>query len=805
MSSASECQSALNAINTAANTYKSAYDNWDYWVSEYKRQTTLAKQAYDDAEQSLINTPKNWGSNQGWSNWGVDAGRNDCESRCSGMGRHTPRGTFVNTLPSDRRWWGRSWWSPCCGKYMYDCYCSELNEGEWIQRYKVSTDAKTKWEEAQGRETSHVNSRPNPPVINVQCCINRVTCPVGARCDGNIQECQLQINQKFSQESEEQSRRSEEGYRNDILRIKTATDDIIRNLNNNLSNLNSNLTSLRNINNNRDVNTVTNEINNTFNTAKTTYENMGNLIRDILNFNAQARNFNSNTRNNSPFKTEIGINASSINSNFENARSTYSRATDIYQEIRDINDIITKDKNNIGEMNKLITANNTVIQNINSEITKINNISNEINQKKNSTRDEDVKRIQTLSTESNNILNTINGYLTTFNSNNEAIRRLFISYGPNSIYLSTATSLNNTVRETAANVIRDINTIKTTNTEIKKISDTLIAELNNYNTLLSNKRNLDTLITNFNKELETINNNITSVSNIAISSENDLKNVENIKNNILNSLNSKTIKENKNLIYDNRDSSDKILKNNIPNNSPFYNGAIQIVQNINNIIRTNEKNLENTNKLYEQLNNYYEIIENKNKIEKIIPNINSNFGNIDNLLTSAKNFVISNEEDIKSLEKIKIDAINFKNNSEFAKYLISINDLNNLINSSLKNIPYSSVFFNKANEIYNNLDIIVKKSLEQYNNLMNIINEINNNYQSKKDNFLYKNIINKDNIINIDNEKLEAIKVQEEEELNNLLRLQEIELKKKGDSDYTLYIIIGIVVLLIIIVFFVAR
>jgi hypothetical protein len=57
----------------------------------------------------------------------------------------------------------------------------------------------------------------------------------------------------------------------------------------------------------------------------------------------------------------------------------------------------------------------------------------------------------------------------------------------------------------------------------------------------------------------------------------------------------------------------------------------------------------------------------------------------------------------------------------------------------------------------------------------------------------------------MDNDKLKAIKTEEEEELNNLIRLRKIELQKKEESDYTLYIIIGIVILLIIIVFFVSK
>lgn len=103
---------------------------------------------------------------------------------------------------------------------MYNCQCYEINNDEWNQNYKISTDAKTKWEEAQTRETNWVNSRPNPPTINVQCCSNRVTCPSGSRCEGNIQECRQQIIQKFSQENEAQYQQKELSNRNNIIRIK---------------------------------------------------------------------------------------------------------------------------------------------------------------------------------------------------------------------------------------------------------------------------------------------------------------------------------------------------------------------------------------------------------------------------------------------------------------------------------------------------------------------------------------------------------------------------------------------------------
>ena len=680
MSSANECDAQLLEITRLADVYQSAYNTWNYYVSVYKAEVDRKLIAYNEAEQLLVNTPRAWGPDLGTDNWGVDSGSNTCENTCYGRGASTVQNNFIRYTPSNRTWSHKTFW----GNWRYHCYCSEVG-GEWNQRYNDTTAAKAAWENATNTYNSWTNGRPNPPTINVQCCSNRVTCPTGTRCEGNIQECRQQIIQKYSQENEAQYQQKELSNRNNIIRIKPVTDSIIQNLNLNLTNLSRNLTNLKSINLNNDINTIINQITTIYNNSKNIYGTMGDLIRDFLNYKNEATRYNAETRDNTTYKNEINTIASTINYSFENARTIYASATDAYGEIRDSYDIVIKDKNNIDAMIKLKDTNDEIIKNINNDITKINNFYSTINQKI-STNEEDIKTIEKLNKDSNNLLNTtINSNLTTFNNNNEAARKIFISYGPNSFYIKNATELYNAVKNTATTVTQDINKIKNITNEIKKTSDTLNNDLINFNNLL----------------------------NI------------------------------------------------------------------------------------------------KSKIESIIPSIKNDIETINNFYTSSNDFNVSNDEDVQNLEKIKIDASNFLNNSKIAENINLINNFKDSEDKLLKNFGTNSVFNDKVNETYEKINNITNNNNQNYKNAINTIEDIDNIYLSKKNNFGINYILTNESKIQSDELLLTAIK---EDELKKLKELdmelymeQEMELKNKDSSDYTLYIIIAIVILLIIIVFFVSK
>lgn len=676
MSRASECDAQLREVRRLSDIYQTAYNNWNYYVDEYKRQTKTALKAYDDAELYLISTPRSGNRRQvqGCDWWSGNACQSTCDNERSSW---SVRGTRI--YPGYECWDSGCWSGASHMKNKCGCY--EPDPGEWQSRYTATTLAKTAWEEAQAREKTWVNSRPNPPTINVQCCVNTVTCPAGSRCDGNIQECQLQINQKFSQENEAQLQQNELANRNNIIRIKPVTDSIIQNLNLNLTSLSKNFTNLKSIDPNNDINTNVNKLTNIYNNSKTIYETMGTLIRDFLNYKTEATRYNSDTRANTTYKNEINTLASTINYSFDNARTIYASATDTYGEIRDYYDIMIKDKNNIDAIIKLRDTNDGLIKNINNDITKINNFYSTVN-KQISTNEEDIKTIDKLTKDSNNLLNTtINNNLTTFNNNNEAVRKLFGSYGPNSFYLKNATELYNTVKNITTTVTQESDKIKNITNEIKKTSDALNNNLINFNNLL----------------------------NI------------------------------------------------------------------------------------------------KSKIDSIIPSIDNDIGIINDFYTSANDFIVSNDEDVQTLEKIKIDAYNFFNNSKITENIKLINNFKDSADKLLKLFETNSVFNDKVNEIYQNISNITNINNQNYENVIKTIEDINNIYLNKKNKFGIYYILTNESKIQSDELLLAAIKEDELKKLKELEMEQEMELKNRESSDYTLYIIMGIVILLIIIVFFTSR
>ena len=176
---------------------------------------------------------------------------------------------------------------------------------------------------------------------------------------------------------------------------------------------------------------------------------------------------------------------------------------------------------------------------------------------------------------------------------------------------------------------------------------------------------------------------------------------------------------------------------------------------------------------------------------------------INNFYTLANDFVISNNEDIKNLEKINIDASTFFNNSKIAENINSINNLKDSAEKLIKNFDNNSLLNDKVNKIYNDINDIVTNGNELYKNVVNTINDINKIYLNKKNKFLSNEIYDNEKKVKSDEEMLRII---QDKEIMNLKLEQEQEFQlKKNQSNTTLYIIIGVALFLIIIAFFATR
>ena len=262
------------------------------------------------------------------------------------------------------------------------------------------------------------------------------------------------------------------------------------------------------------------------------------------------------------------------------------------------------------------------------------------------------------------------------------------------------------------------------------------------------------------------------------------------------------IKENLKLINDYKNSAENLLKK-FDAKSTFNDKITKIYNEINNLITIENDNLKKIINLIDEINNYGNLLNIKSNLDNLVSSINSDIITINNFYTLANDFVISNNEDIKNLEKINIDASTFFNNSKIAENINSINNLKDSAEKLIKNFDNNSLLNDKVNKIYNDINDIVTNGNELYTKVVNTINDINKIYLNKKNNFLSNEIYDNEKKVQADEEMLRII---QDEEIMKLKLEQELEFQlKKNQSNTTLYIIIGVALFLIIIAFFATR
>ena len=205
---------------------------------------------------------------------------------------------------------------------------------------------------------------------------------------------------------------------------------------------------------------------------------------------------------------------------------------------------------------------------------------------------------------------------------------------------------------------------------------------------------------------------------------------------------------------------------------------IQKINKINNDIPINDEINKNDYKniqLYEQ-NYQFNIPKtiNNNIIKET--NVNKNKSNMDNNIQ-----IVSNELSIIGKENKKNNINNINNNK----------DINNL-NFNQNNVKADDVTYEKSNEL-KNVDEMRQKELEKYDSIIAQAKELNNQFQTEKNNYQNKNNEFNYNTKVINNKKLEnnipeenikeSNKIKINPETNNIINIKKNEKKNKKIID----------------------
>jgi len=227
-------------------------------------------------------------------------------------------------------------------------------------------------------------------------------------------------------------------------------------------------------------------------------------------------------------------------------------------------------------------------------------------------------------------------------------------------------------------------------------------------------------------------------------------------------------------------------------------------------------------------NNLNSMFLKKNLIDDYLKNFNIDIENINTSNIQVKSLIPVNDTDIVTLLKL-VDNMNKSFNNQIINNTQSINNLFNEIKVLFNTISPISIFFNTANEIFTaveNTNILLNN---KFNTIKEVINSVNSIASTKKTNYETEKKINEDKKI------LFALEEQDNKRKSDLLLLELIENEEKklleksnqtttinitdiidkplftqipitpvpepAKMDYTIYIIVGVVVIIVLIFF----
>jgi hypothetical protein len=621
MTTAAICQAQLREVERTNNIYKDNYKTWQEELSKAEENVITTLSAYDAAEKYLLETPIQY-FQQVDGCW-VDS-RADCNNKCANeRSLFTLKNRKKITASGHYRHtgcWGNSHWDN--GR----CTCDQPDPTEHQTRYQSAQIAKSAWETAIARRDSLLqpSARPKTPQLTAQCCVNSISCPENASCDGSIQICRNIIELKFKEEDAAEKLALENVYLEDIKAFLSVIPLINTNINVYLAEFNKQIGRINKIINgpkkniNRDVDLITK----IYNDSSVIYTNLGRYVSDFIIFNEDAKYFNSNTRNDSPIKRQINNNTNNINSSLEPVRQIYAQATQNWAIVREVYQILVQDVKNLDKLKEILKENELIINYIGNHINIMNDSYNNFLNKI-STNEESLKNmsiiIEELKLEDQGLLS----YMKKFNENNEKIRKNILSYGPESIVLDIVTKLNDEYENVKKEINVEYNKVKNFYEESKKIYDNLKKDFDNYKLLLDIKSKIDSINNDiyFNK----INSLLEQAKTLDVVNNEDVLTLDNIKEEASNIINDPKISDNFTSFNKLKESADKIISN-YDMKTPFKNLLNEFVDYINNIIEVNNQNFKNAVKKIQPLTYVADLKKDKFESNEIIlkeKNINS--------------------------------------------------------------------------------------------------------------------------------------------------------------------------------------
>ena len=620
MATAAICQSQLREVEKTNGIYKDNMKTYDDNLKEAEDAVTNTLGAYDTAEKNLLNTPfvVEGIQVQGCDRWNGDA----CQSTCNNeKTRWTIKSTRINPI-------GYRYDADCYYGW-YDgrrCTCRYPEEGQWQKNYALAQDAKNAWESAVARRDSLLQPAaiPKTPKLTAQCCVNRVSCPSDASCDGSIQVCRNIIELKFKEEEEQEKLALENVYLTDIKSFLSIIPRINTNINLYLAEFNKQITRINNIINgprkniNRDVDLITK----IYKDSSVIYRNLGRYVSDFINFNEDAKYFNSKTRKDSPLKNSINNNSENINKSLEPVRQIYAQATENWAIVREVYQILVQDVKNLDKLKDILKQNEPIINLMGNNINLLNDTYNNFF-KKISTNEESLRNMYLIMEELKHLNQILSSYMINFNENDEKIRKNILSYGPESIVIDIVTTLNDEYENVKQELNIEYNKVKNYYEESKKIYDDLKRDIENYKLLLDIKSKIDSINNDiyFNK----INSLLEQAKTFDVVNEEDVLTLESIKKEASDIINDPKISDNFTSFNNFKESADKIISN-FDMKTPFKNLLNENVDYINNIIEVNNQKFKQAVKKIQPLTYVADLKKDKFESNEIIlkeKNINS--------------------------------------------------------------------------------------------------------------------------------------------------------------------------------------
>jgi hypothetical protein len=347
--------------------------------------------------------------------------------------------------------------------------------------------------------------------------------------------------------------------------------------------------------------------------------------------------------------------------------------------------------------------------------------------------------------------------------------------------------------------------------DMQTLFNGLITKFNNYKSTFENyNRSFNNI--NFNqKNINLIYNQIKSAYDNTTAIFNQIeKNVENILifNNSLLTNNSKI-----GALSSYKEESNTILNNSNSKRQQILDEYKDIVELYVKIYKVNED-------LERDTQNYNSMIVKKSIIDETVNNFNNNIDSINNIYTEIKSLILFSEDDLQRLLELNNKVIDTNNQITNLKNLLStkFEEIKVLFNT----ISPRSIYYNTAYEIFVASENTFKLINTKFNEIQEIINDINNNSKTKKKDYESQKKINEDTKQlyaleqeeNKRNSDILLLKIIEEEEKNKLSKIKSIPINitdnvsssiiidKTQKIDYTIYIIIGVIVILFLIFLF---